>query len=50
MNADNKRWGTTAERPSSNLDTGFRYFDSTIGMPIYWEGTKWVKADGTLII
>ncbi|GAB0157632.1 hypothetical protein CHRYSEOSP005_29110 [Chryseobacterium sp. Alg-005] len=48
MNADNKRSGTTAERPSNNLDTGFRYFDSTIGMPIYWDGTKWLKADGTL--
>ncbi|MBB6371433.1 glycosyl hydrolase family 28-related protein [Chryseobacterium shigense] len=47
MNADLKRYGTTSERPSNNLDYGFTYFDLTIDKPIYWQGTKWVKADGT---
>lgn len=47
MVADLKRYGTTSERPSNSLDYGFTYFDLTIEKPIYWQGIKWVKADGT---
>ena len=33
-------------RPTIN-DAGACYFDTTIGKPIWWNGTKWVLADGT---
>ncbi|MCW3161119.1 glycoside hydrolase family 55 protein [Chryseobacterium oryctis] len=43
-----KTFGITSERPTTNLYKGQHYFDSTIGMPIYWQGSQWVKPDGTL--
>lgn len=39
--------GTTAERPTINLYTGRMYFDETLGLPIWYDGAAWVKADGT---
>jgi hypothetical protein len=42
-----KTFGAASERPTNNLYNGQHYFDSTLGKPIYWQGTKWVKADGT---
>lgn len=39
--------GTTADRPTGTLLTGARYFDTTLGLPIWWNGTIWIKADGT---
>ena len=47
INVNLKRSGITLDRPTGNLELGFRYFDSTLGIPIYWQGTTWVKADGT---
>lgn len=42
--------GTTLERPAAIAsDIGFTYFDTTIGKPIYWNGTDWVDATGTLV-
>lgn len=41
-----RKRGTTTQRPA-NVDVGFDYFDTTLGKPIYWNGVKWVKADGT---
>lgn len=41
--------GTTAKRPTyldNANDVGYVYFDSTLGKPIYWTGTKWVDATG----
>lgn len=43
----NEQSGTTANRPTANLWTGRRYWDTTLGLPIYWSGSAWVKADGT---
>lgn len=42
------RAGTKNERPSSLgfSNVGFQYFDTTLGKPIYWTGTKWVDALG----
>ena len=37
--------GTTAQRPSSR-PTGWMYFDTTLGQPIWWDGTAWVDAMG----
>ncbi|WP_312176367.1 right-handed parallel beta-helix repeat-containing protein [Chryseobacterium sp.] len=42
-----KTFGSTTERPTVNLYKGQHYFDSTLGKPIFWQGVKWVKADGT---
>ncbi len=40
--------GTTAERPPMSSDSyGFQYFDTTLGKPIYWTGSKWVDANGS---
>ena len=38
--------GTTALRPPSPV-TGQFYFDSTLGYPIWWNSSAWVKSDGT---
>ena len=33
--------GTTEQRPSENLVVGQQYFDTTLGVPVYWNGTEW---------
>ena len=38
--------GSTANRPTIGLMTGQFYFDTTLGLPIWWNGTIWVKATG----
>lgn len=39
--ASNK--GTTLERPILTVaDVGFRYFDTDMSSPIWWNGTEWV--------
>lgn len=38
--------GTTAQRPTTNLVIGMQYFDTTLGQPIWWNGTAWVDALG----
>jgi hypothetical protein len=40
-------FGTTVNRPKSPLQTGQQYFDTTLGYPIWWSGSKWVNASGT---
>lgn len=39
--------GTTAKRPTVGLWTGRIYFDTTLGLPIFYKTVGWVKADGT---
>jgi hypothetical protein len=40
--------GTSTGRPVlGGNDVGYQYFDTTLGMPVWWSGTKWVKADST---
>ena len=41
-------FGTTAERPDPVMD-GFNYFDSTLGIPIWYDGTNWVNSVGTTV-
>ena len=41
--------GTTANRPTIGLLTGLMYFDSTLGKPIWWNGTVWKDAAGTTV-
>lgn len=41
--------GASNIRPTnlnSSEDVGYCYFDTTLGKPIYWTGTKWVDATG----
>lgn len=35
--------GTTAERPTQNLQPGDVYFDTTLSSPIWWSGTQWIS-------
>lgn len=39
-----------ATRPTlSNTIRGYQYFDTTLGKPIWWNGTEWVDATGTAV-
>lgn len=39
--------GVSAKRPTLSLtDKGAKYFDTSIGYSISWDGNKWVDADG----
>jgi hypothetical protein len=38
--------GPTANRPTTGLYVGRRYFDTTIGKSIWWNGTRWVDGEG----
>lgn len=40
--------GLTAERPTVN-QIGYQYFDTTLGKPIWWNGTVWKDAAGTTV-
>lgn len=40
--------GTTAQRPTTVV-TGFTYFDTTLGIPIFWNGTGWRNASGGVV-
>ena len=41
--------GTTANRPTERLEVGQYYFDTTLGIPIWYDGTDWVDATGTVV-
>ena len=41
--------GITAARPSTGLQVGQFYFDTTINRPIWWNGTNWINAAGTVV-
>jgi hypothetical protein len=41
--------GTTAERPAIALLIGQFYFDTTLGIPIWYNGTVWKNASGTTV-
>lgn len=38
--------GPTTSRPTSNRGVGGAFFDTTLGKPIWWNGTTWVDATG----
>lgn len=38
--------GTTANRPTAGLWTGRMYFDTTLGIPIWYKTAGWVNATG----
>jgi hypothetical protein len=41
--------GVTASRPTERLEVGQYYFDTTLGIPIWYDGTNWVDATGTTV-
>jgi hypothetical protein len=41
--------GETAGRPIERLQVGQYYFDTTIGLPIWWNGSDWIDAAGTVV-
>ena len=41
------RSGATTNRPTSDdIMSGFQYFDTTLGKPIWWNGTAWIDSTG----
>lgn len=43
------QYGTTASRPAVGLTIGQNYFDQTLNIPIWWNGSHWVNASGTTV-
>jgi len=43
------RYGTTANRPAVGETIGQMYFDTTLGIPIWYNGTKWVNSSGASV-
>lgn len=41
--------GTTANRPTLQLQIGQTYFDTTLGIPIWYNGTVWKNASGSTV-
>lgn len=41
--------GATAERPALQLYVGQTFFDTTLNLPIWWDGTQWINASGTAV-
>lgn len=41
--------GATADRPTTNLVIGDYYFDTTLGIPIWYDGSGWVDATGSSV-
>ena len=42
--------GASTARPTVDLYIGMLYLDTTLdadGLPIWWNGSKWIKADGS---
>ncbi|OIN55728.1 hypothetical protein [Arsenicibacter rosenii] len=44
------RNGTTANRPGTvGLPTGYPYYDTTLGKPIWWNGSAWKDAANSTV-
>lgn len=41
--------GTKTNRPKTTLQIGQIYFDTTLGIPIWWNGKNWINASGTTV-
>lgn len=41
-------YGTTVQRPE-DPGTGDLYFDTDLGLPIWWNGAAWVDATGGVV-
>ena len=47
--SSNVQYGTTANRPAIGENIGQMYFDTTLGIPIWYNGAKWVNSSGTIV-
>ena len=45
----NPSFGITANRPTFGLLIGQNYFDTTLNIPIWYNGSNWVNASGTTV-
>ena len=41
--------GTTSNRPTQKLQIGQMYYDTTLGIPIWYNGTVWKNASGVTV-
>ena len=41
--------GITSKRPTTKLFVGRTFFDTTLGKPIWYDGTNWVDATGATV-
>lgn len=41
--------GTTQQRPTLKLQVGQPFYDTTLGIPIWWNGTVWKNASGVTV-
>lgn len=44
---NNPDFGGTGSRPTTQRTVGQFYFDTTLGQPVWWNGSVWVDATGT---
>ena len=49
QNVTKPAYGTTANRPTFDLQVGSTYFDTTLGIPIWYKGTVWVNSSGATV-
>ena len=49
ISSSTPEYGLTADRPTLGLQIGQFYFDTTLGYPIWWNGTVWKNASGTTV-
>ena len=42
-------YGTKTQRPTANQQIGQQFFDTTLGIPIWWNGKNWINASGTTV-
>jgi hypothetical protein len=42
-------YGATTQRPIAKQLVGQQFFDTTLGYPIWWSGSKWVNYNGTAV-
>jgi hypothetical protein len=43
------KYGLKSQRPLTNQQIGQFYFDTTLGYPVWWNGSKWVNYNGTAV-
>ena len=41
--------GITEDRPTKGLLAGYSFYDTTLGKPIWWNGTAWTDSAGTVV-
>lgn len=41
--------GLTADRPVDGISAGDYYFDSDLGIPIWYDSTNWIDATGSTV-